>query len=203
MAQGNLFPMFAVLTLLFGASCSPSTAASVPFDDGFDRPELGGNWVDLEGGEWHIKDGRLHNTGAQNKPLWLSAGLPDNVVIEFDIWSDPKICDCKFEVFGDGRTHASGYILIMGGWKNRISTIARLDEHEKERPEKKSECVPGKKMRWKVERRGGQIKWYVDDKLHMERNDPKPLKGKGHDRLAFSNWQSDVYYDNLSIRVLR
>ena len=201
MTPVRLIIVLAVCTA--AASCSPAAATSVPFTDGFDRPELGGNWVDNMGGNWHIKDGRVHNSGAQNAPLWLSAKLPDDAVVEFDIWSDPKICDCKFEVFGDGRTHATGYILIMGGWKNRISTIARLDEHEKERPERRSECVPDKKMHWKVERRGGLITWYVDDQLYMTRDDPNPLKGKGHDRFAFNNWMSDVYYDNLSIRELK
>ena len=195
--------LLVLLAACAAPACSPATATTVPFADSFDRPDLGGSWVDNMGGNWHIKDGRVHNTGAQNAPLWLSARLPDDAVVEFDIWSDPKICDCKVEIFGDGRTHATGYILIMGGWKNRISTIARLDEHEKERPEKRSDCVPGKQMHWKIERRGGLLKWFVDGALYMERNDPKPLKGKGHDRFAFSNWMSDVSYDNLSIKELK
>ena len=37
----------------------------------------------------------------------------------------------KCEIFGDGSDHASGYILVHGGWNNSISVIARLDEHGK------------------------------------------------------------------------
>ncbi|MGZ3458496.1 MAG: hypothetical protein ACXU86_08310, partial [Archangium sp.] len=33
------------------------------------------------------------------------------------------------EIFGDGSDHASGYVLIHGGWNNSLSIIARLDEH--------------------------------------------------------------------------
>ena len=199
----NMTRTACLLSMLALISCAPSTSTTVPFTDNFDRTDLGENWLDNMGGQWHIKDGRVHNTGAQNAPLWLRAKLPDDVVVEFDAWTDPRICDTKFEVFADGRTHATGYALILGGWKNSISTIARLDEHQKDRLEKRSDCVPGKKVHWKVERRGSLLFWYLDDKLYMQLNDPQPLKGKGHDRFAFNNWASDVYYDNLSIRELK
>ena len=33
--------------------------------------------------------------------------------------------------------------------------------------------------------------------------DPSPLGGHGHDRFAFNNWASQVYFDNLKIEALR
>ena len=43
--------------------------------------------------------------------------------------------DIKFEVFGDGAKHESGYIAIFGGWQNRLNIIARLEgRREKTRP---------------------------------------------------------------------
>ena len=35
----------------------------------------------------------------------------------------------KWEMFGDGRNHSTGYVFIFGGWRNRESRIAKLDEH--------------------------------------------------------------------------
>jgi hypothetical protein len=61
--------------------------------------------------------------------LWLKAKLPDNVVVEFDARSQSPEGDIKCEIFGDGTDHASGYVLIHGGWNNSLSIIARLDEH--------------------------------------------------------------------------
>jgi hypothetical protein len=193
----------AVAMVFLLASCSASTTASVPFEDSFDRTDVGPNWLDNMGGNWHIKDGRLHNTGAQNAPLWLQAKLPDDVVIEFDAYTDPKICDIKCELFGDGRTHATGYIVLLGGWKNTISSIARLDEHQQDRLQRKSDCVPGKTYHWKIERQGNILSWYLNDVLYMRLDDPAPLKGKGHDRFAFNNWMSDISFDNLKIRPLK
>ncbi|MFA6034352.1 MAG: hypothetical protein WC889_15740 [Myxococcota bacterium] len=204
----GIFALFPILFLCaisaaFTTSCSPAVSTSIPFEDNFDRVDLGENWLDNMGGRWEIKDRKLHSNGSQNAPLWLRARLPDNAVIEFDAYTDPNICDIKCEAFADGRTHATGYILLMGGWKNRTSTIARLDEHQQDRLEKRSDCVPGKAYHWRIERRGNVLSWFVDDKLYLQLNDPNPLKGRGHDRFAFNNWASDVYFDNLRIRELK
>jgi hypothetical protein len=192
-----------ILAAALAFSCGPATTTSIPFSDDFNRAEPGPNWQDDMGGNWHIRDGKLHNTGAQNAPLWLRAKLPDDVVIEFDAYTDPRICDIKCEVFADGRTHATGYILLLGGWKNAISAIARLDEHQQDRLEKRSDCRPGKMYKWRVERSGNVLTWYLDGNLYMRLDDPKALRGRGHDRFAFNNWMSDVYFDNLSIKALK
>ena len=67
--------------------------------------------------------------GVKNNPLWLKAKLPENVAVDFDVRSMSPEGDIKCEIFGDGSDHASGYVLIHGGWNNTISIIARLDEH--------------------------------------------------------------------------
>ena len=41
--------------------------------------------------------------------------------------------DIKCELFADGRRHASGYVVILSGWNNSKSIIARRDEHGPER----------------------------------------------------------------------
>lgn len=103
-------------------------AAAVPFSDSFDRAQLGDAWW-ANGGLWRIVGGQLYSPGVVNNPLWLKARLPRDVRIEFDVRSDAPDGDVKWEAFGDGRNHASGYIFIFGGWHNRESRIAKLDEH--------------------------------------------------------------------------
>ncbi len=198
-----------VLLLFFAfcccISCSPPVTVSVPFYDDFERDRPQDNWYMLENADWEIKDGALHSKNARNVPLWLKLKLPENVIIEFDAWAEKtNFCDLKCEIFADGRIHASGYIVILGGWKNQISTIARLDEHEKERIEKRpTECDPSAKHHFKIIRYNGKIEWFLDEKLYMERIDKEPLVGKRHNRFAFSNWMTDAYYDNLSIKEYR
>jgi hypothetical protein len=36
----------------------------------------------------------------------------------------------------------------------------------------------------------------------MRFDDPFPLAGKGHDRLGFSSWEAQLYFDNLKIEPL-
>jgi hypothetical protein len=81
------------------------------------------------GGHWRVVDNELLAAGPKNNPLWLKAKLPQDVVVEFDVRSLSPEGDIKVEIFGDGTDHASGYVLIHGGWNNSLSIIARLDEH--------------------------------------------------------------------------
>jgi len=181
----------------------PAATAKVPFSDDFERAELGPHWWS-SGGFWRVVGGRLYSPGVKNNPLWLRARLPDEAVVEFDVVSAGDGGDVKCEIFGDGRDHASGYILVFGGWNNAISTIARLDEHGADRRERRDRRVEkNHKYRFRVERKGGRLTWYVDDERFMEYDDPKPLRGKGHDRFGFSSWQTDLWFDNLTVRSLR
>ncbi|MCG3172058.1 MAG: hypothetical protein GMKNLPBB_00203 [Myxococcota bacterium] len=225
----NRMILFAALCLLM-QGCSPSEsskkasqsspggtnarpaapAQGLPFTDNFDRAELGPDWQASgcnDSGEqpckWEIRDGMAYSPYAHNTPLWLNRSLPADVRIEFDILSKSPDFDMKVELFGDGQRHESGYSLIAGGWKNTISCIARLGEHEPKRLEKMdSGNKPNITYRWRIERKGGQIKWFVNDALYMEYADANPLKGPGHDRFALSNWRTQAYYDNLRITAL-
>src|SRR5438552_15716839 len=103
-------------------------AAAVPYEDDFSRAALGEAWWS-NGGLWRIVDGQLYSPGVGNNLLWLKARLPADVRIEFDARSEGPDGDVKWEAFGDGRNHASGYVFILGGWHNREVRIAKLDEH--------------------------------------------------------------------------
>ena len=103
-------------------------AAAVPYQDKFDRATPGEVWWS-NGGLWRIVDGQLYSPGVGNNPLWLEARLPPDVRVEFDVRSEGPDGDIKWEMYGDGRNHSTGYVFLFGGWHNRESRICKLDEH--------------------------------------------------------------------------
>jgi hypothetical protein len=189
------------------------------------------------GGQWRVVNGELLSPGVKNNPLWLKAKLPENVAVEFDVRSQSPEGDIKCEIFGDGSDHASGYVLIHGGWNNTVSIIARLDEHgaslaalqaeagrlQREKGLESADLVKtgvfrdntrmrveanpfpvqiGKTYRWRIERRGSVLTWFIDGREFMKFDDPFPLKGAGHDRFGFSSWEAQLFFDNLSVTPL-
>ncbi len=191
----------------------------LPFYDNFDRPKLGDLWYTEAPGRWWIeysstkRDGRLCAEQAQNLPLFLKRTLPDEVVVEFDAWAEESEGDVKIEIFTDGRFHATGYVLIHGGWHNRFSIIDRLDEHNKDRRWVRGGPVKGRKYHWKVVRRLerdkktgrliGILEWFLDGKLFLSYLDRQPLLGQSHKYFAFSNWNARICFDNLKIYAYR
>ncbi|MEQ8272256.1 MAG: hypothetical protein RMA76_22930 [Deltaproteobacteria bacterium] len=190
--------LVAVLAL-FACKKKAESVGSLPYSDDFERAELGPDWY-ASGGQWMIENGYAYSTGANNAPCFLKVALPADVVVEVDVRSETRTVDSKIELMTDGRTHQSGYVFILGGWNNQISAIARLDEHGKDRVETSPTRVTGNQTyRWRIEKKGGDIRWYIDGKLYLTFNDPEPLSGPGHDRLALSNWQNRIRWDNLKI----
>ena len=106
---------------------APVTVA-LPYQDKFDRATLGDAWWS-NGGLWRIVDGQVYSPGVGNNPLWLKARLPPDVRVEFDVRSEGPDGDIKWEMYGDGRTHSTGYVFLFGAWRNRESRICKLDEH--------------------------------------------------------------------------
>ncbi|HSP80225.1 MAG TPA: hypothetical protein VLQ93_16960 [Myxococcaceae bacterium] len=106
-----------------------ATTTSIPYTQDFSDPGVVERDFFSTGGHWRVVDGQLLSPGVKNNPLWLQAKLPRDVAIEFDTRSESSEGDIKVELFGDGTDHASGYVLIHGGWNNSLSIIARLDEH--------------------------------------------------------------------------
>ncbi len=202
----TFFYLGALILALGGCSRSGDPPLTEEFVDNFDRQEIGASWNNT-GGPYKIVDGELHVAGARNHPLWLKKRLPDNVRVTFDVRSESPQGDIKFELFGDGVSFAressytaTGYVLIFGGWSNRYNVIARLDEHGADRQVRREpRVVRGKTYRMKAERRGGLLRWYVDDEPLLEFDDALPLKGRGHDHFAFNNWETPLYFDNLRI----
>ena len=157
-----------------------------------------------------IAAGELRAQGARNKPLWLKQKLPRNAKIEFVTRSLSDAIDIKVEVYGDGKSRAeklsykaTSYVVILGGWNNSRSIIARMDEHgddRKVRTDPKGE--KGKKYHFTIVRKGNELSWYLDSKLFLEMDDSAPLEGEGHDHFAINDWESEVFFDDLKIYEL-
>ena len=211
----------------------PKATETLPFRDDYSDPETVSKHYFSTGGHWRTVldaqgNSQLLSPGVKNNPLWLKASLPNDVRVEFDVRSMSPEGDIKVEIFGDGSDHASGYVLIHGGWNNSISIIARLDEHgpsfsslqakagsqdlvasgvyqmdTRVRVEANPFRVElGRTYHWVIERRGKTISWSIDGAPFMRFEDPLPLTGKGHDRLGFSSWEAQLYFDNLSVTAL-
>jgi hypothetical protein len=157
---------------------------------------------------YEVRDKALFVQGAKNHPMWLKRRVPCDVKIDFVAWSDSPDGDIKVEIFGDGRSSAddegaytgTGYVVIFGGWRNSVNTIARRDEHEGRMLEKNDARVEkGRKYRFSIRVRGGSIDWFLDGKPFIHVDDADPLCGPGNDHFAFSNWDTPVHFDDLSI----
>ena len=172
--------------------------------DDFSAPTLGRDWKRGEGeggkGRWKLVGGELRGQNMHNDPLWWSRPLPERMRVEFTARALTEEGDLKVEVFGDGKTHASGYVLIFGGWDNSLDVIARLDEHGGDRLARKAfEAQSGKTYSMAVERDGDAVRWYVDGMLHMSYEDPAPLRGPKHAYFAFNDWEAPVAFDDFKV----
>lgn len=195
-----------------------------PFSDDFERAdgtaELGPHWRPTSGA-WAISSGRLCGENARNHPVWLARRLPVNARIEFHASSESADGDIKAELWGDGRSAASGqsyidatsYLTIFGGWKNSFHVLARLDEHAPGRQEIKlvsggadprtNKVAPHRVYQFRVERRDGRtLRWQVDDMDILTLRDDEPLSGPGHEHFGFNDWQVRVCFDNLRVTPL-
>lgn len=200
------FKIITIFPLIFLLTCGSEDKLVKIFEDDFNRAEIGENYANL-GGDWKIENGKLKSIRAENKNLVLkSVDLPQNAVIELTMKSLSKEIDVKFNLWGDGKPHdhGDGYTFILGGWKNRVSVISKLDEHEKKRSEKRNAGLEkGKLYKVKVERKSNKIKWFVNGELFLEYFDETPLKvSEGYSKLSFANWRSDVEFDDLKIYAL-
>ena len=167
------------------------------FSDTFERPEIGADW-ETSSSAWRIVKGQVRVQDARNEGLWLKRPLPRNVRIEFDAVSDSPDGDLKFEVFAKLPKHEAGYIGILGGWKNSLTVLARLDEHGNDRLERSDRKVKkGKTHRFALVRRAdATLHWLVDGKSVHRWQDPAPLEGEF---FGFNDWSAPVRFDNLKV----
>jgi hypothetical protein len=204
--------MLVFCVALLGCKQPDPPAISAPWTDAFDRVSLGSDYLPTSD-PYHITGGRLSVSKAYNHPLWLRKKLPAHATIELDCMSQSAAGDIKVEAWGDGESYAqtkgaytsTGYVFIQGGWHNSKSEIAREDEHLPDLPSRTEPRVEvGRTYHWKIVRHKDRVDWYVDDMStpFLTLPDPQPLVGKGHEYFGFNNWESDLWFDNLTITPL-
>jgi len=212
MTTRALVLVLTVSATLSACKVSDPPPVTGPWTDDFERSDIGRDYKPTSEA-YTIVGGALNVKGAYNHPLWLRKKLPDDVVIELDVWAKTTDGDLKIEIFGDGESHAhnkgaytsTGYVLCLGGWNNSKSFIARGNEHGKDTKTRKDpKVVQGQVYHWKIVRQGGRLDWYVDDMQtpFLSYDDAAPYKGAGHHYFGINNWQSDAYFDNLTITPL-
>jgi hypothetical protein len=186
-----------------------------------DRGNLGPNWVQIKTSAWRVENGKLCVQNAHNHPIWLNRTLPVNARIEFDVTGYTDDGDLKAEVWGDGTSYATGtsytnatsYLAILGGWKNSMHVLARLNEHGTDRKEirvdkdsddpRQRPAQKGQTYHVKIERNDGKtVRWSVDGVDFVLWNDPAPLAGQGHDHFGFNEWEAKVCFDNVKVTPL-
>jgi hypothetical protein len=186
---------------------------TAPFADSFDRAELGPDWLATDPQAVRIVDGAIVVAQGYNHPLWLLRRLPRDARIEFDCWSNSPDGDLKVEVWGDGHSFATGdrgaaytstaYNFIFGGWRNTLSTLARLNEHGHDRKVRTDlRVVVGQKYHWTIARKDRHLDWSIDGQPFLSFDDPTPLDGENHSFFGINNWESDAHFDNLTVTPL-
>ena len=182
---------------------SPPIAVAFPYQDRFDRASIGDAWWS-NGGHWRIVDGQLYSPGVGNNPLWLKARLPPDVRVEFDVRSEGPDGDIKWEMYGDGRNHSTGYVFLFGAWRNRESRICKLDEHAMTQDEARAqlaatarplpretnlaERLAGPLTRWSARRDLDRMEkgeyWQRDVPFVVKRTDLKVERGRTYHMLV-------------------
>jgi hypothetical protein len=200
-----------------GSTSRAADVAAMPVD----RGSLGPNWVQIKTNAWRVEGGKLCVQNARNHPVWLNRTLPVNARIEFDVTGFSDDGDLKAEVWGDGASYATGtsytnatsYLAILGGWKNSLHVLARLNEHGTDRKEihvdkdsddpRQRPAQKGQTYHFKIERNDGKtVRWSVDGVDFISWNDPSPLAGQGHDHFGFNEWEAKVCFDNVKVTPL-
>ena len=178
-----------------GANNDGLTGGVLVFSDDFQRQAIGDQYL-TRSSKWTLSDGWLHIQGDRNEGLWLTVPLPERVRVEFDARSMTTEGDIKCEIFNTEPRHQTGYIAILGGWRNAVSVLARLDEHGEDRMETDAKVDIGKVHHFALVRTEGSLRWYVDGKLILAYPDEEPVRGP---YFGFNNWNSDLYFDNLAV----
>ncbi|GEM_PF-592393 len=182
---------------------------------------LGPDWSPARTNAWRIENGRLCAENAHNRGIWLNRTLPVNARIEFDAYALTDDGDIKAEVWGDGRSYATSisyttatsYIVILGGWRNTIHALARLNEHGADRKEirvdktaddpRRQPVAKEQLYQFKIERTDGKtIRVSVNGIDYFAWADPAPLAGQGHDHFGFNDWEAKVCFDNVKVTPL-
>ncbi|MFQ5809919.1 MAG: family 16 glycoside hydrolase, partial [Armatimonadota bacterium] len=159
------------------------------------------DWA-VQNGTWHTMDrwpcyrGWAWFGGAGHKVplLWSKRVFEGDMTLEFyaaiqmDLPEEPgysHASDINCTICGDGQRIGSGYSFIFAGFGNKASAILRKDDVVAKSNKFKfdnpvSMNVKTFQRHWfhiRVEKRGGRLRFFIDDELALEYEDPEPLPG--------------------------
>jgi len=149
------YPTYTLVPL---PTISPTPSVTLPFQDNFDSG-LSKAWL-REGGDWHMANGKVAN-GSSTGILWLGKANWTDLVIEFDLTSDPYVCSDWIQIL----THMQDpYNFVAVGvvgcyhegiylYKDSVQTIELV------------QGPGGRGSHWKIEIIGSLYRVTVDGKL--------------------------------------
>ena len=186
-----------------------------------DHGNLGPNWIQAKTNAWRVEGGKLCVQNAHNHGVWLNRTLPVNARIEFDATGYTDDGDLKTEVWGDGVSYATGtsytnatsYLAILGGWKNTLHVLARLNEHgtiarksRSTRTPTTRASAPHRRARPTTSRSSEPTARPFAGRSTASTSsrsiDAAPLAGQGHDHFGFNEWEAKVCFDNVKVTPL-
>jgi hypothetical protein len=125
--------------------------------------------------------------------IWSKRVFEGDMTLEFyaaiqmDLPEEPgysHASDINCTICGDGQRIDSGYSFIFAGFRNKASAILRKHEvvakTEKFKFDKPVSMNLDFQRHWfhiRVEKRRGRLRFYIDDELALEYDDPEPLSG--------------------------
>ena len=132
--------------------------------------------------------------------LEFYAGIKMDAPKEWGAYSQ-RFRDINATICANGRTFASGYTFILGGWQNKWTRLLRGDQVVAETNAQQFLLPPQKEGHrlWfyvRMEKRGGDIRVLIDGKPALEYHDPKPLTGK---RVAIWTRHNGIMVGRASI----
>jgi hypothetical protein len=87
--------------------------------------------------------------------------------------------DLNVTICADGEDLNSGYTFVLGGWRGKKSAIVRGTKVVAQIDHQPfGEDIHRKWFLIRVEKRGGRLRYFVDEKLLLEYEDKEPLNGK-------------------------
>jgi len=153
--------------------------------------EVYDRWPCEEGWSWF--GGRDEGSDPKNPILWCKEAWGGEIVLQFwaslimDLdhepgYSDPSDINCT--ICADGENLYSGYSFIFAGDHNKRAKILRRNVvvADTDKGRFLNPVSPNAKFHrhWfkvRVHKVGGHMRYYMDDKLLLEYDDPKPLPG--------------------------
>lgn len=105
--------------------------------------------------------------------------------------------DVNLTICSDGKNLDSGYSFVFAGWGNKKNAIVRQGTVVAEAPPPSlDDNIHRKWFLIRAEKRGGNLKYFIDDQLVCEYTDPDPLVGN---RLALWTYRCGIMVSRFRV----